>query len=129
MKRRDFITLLGAPVGWPLATSVERRKIRPLSPATTALVVALGLAVTGARAAGDDGKYPAIHGAWARTGRGGNSAAWDTSKPGGLGQQAPLTPEYQAVFEANLADRVAGGLEYNPAINCLPAGMPRVMVA
>ena len=41
----------------------------------------------------------------------------------------PLTPEYQAVFEANLADRAAGGQEYNPAINCLPAGMPRVMVA
>jgi hypothetical protein len=129
MKRSDFITLLGAPVGWPPATGMGRGRIHPLSPATTALVVALGLAVTGARAAGDGGKYPDIHGAWARTGRGGNTAAWDTSKPGGLGQQAQLTPEYQAVFEANLADRAAGGQEYNPAINCLPAGMPRVMVA
>jgi hypothetical protein len=110
MKRRDFSTLPGAP-------------------AATALAVALGLSVTGARAAADDRAYPDIHGAWSRTGRGGNTASWDTSKPAGLGQQAPLTPAYQAVFEANLADRAAGGQEYNPAINCLPAGMPRVMVA
>jgi hypothetical protein len=46
-----------------------------------------------------------------------------------LGQQAPLTPEYQAIYEANLADRAQGGQEYNPAIKCLPAGMPRIMVA
>ena len=30
------------------------------------------------------------------------------SRPG-RGQGAPLTPEYQAVFEANLADQKAGG--------------------
>src|ERR1700722_10631459 len=59
----------------------------------------------------------------------GRAAAWDPTKPSGLQQQAPLTPEYQAIFEANLASRSSGGQEYNPAIDSLPAGMPRVMVA
>jgi hypothetical protein len=87
--------------------------------------LALGLAVTCAAAQGN----PDIAGAWARTGRGGNTAAWDPTKPAGLDQQAPLTPQYQALFEASLAQRELGGQEYNPAINCLPAGMPRIMVA
>jgi hypothetical protein len=90
-----------------------------------ALLAVLGLA--DARA--DDSQYPNIAGAWARTGRGGNTASWDATKPGGLGQEAPLTSEYQKQLEANLAERRAGGQEYNPAINCLPAGMPRIMVA
>jgi hypothetical protein len=92
------------------------------------LALSLGMAVTQARAL-DDAGYPDIGGAWARPMRGGGTAAWDPTKPSGLGQQAPLTPEYQAQLEANLASRAAGGQEYNPAINCLPAGMPRVMVA
>ena len=57
------------------------------------------------------------------------AAQWDPTKPAGLRQQAPLTPEYQAVFEANLATTASGGQEYNPQVNCLPAGMPRVMIA
>jgi hypothetical protein len=93
-----------------------------------ALALSLGMAVTQARAL-DDARYPDIRGAWARTMRGGGTAAWDPTKTSGLQQQAPLTREYQALFEANLASRSAGGQEYNPAINCLPAGMPRVMVA
>jgi hypothetical protein len=130
-KRREFITLPGGRVAtWRRAARVRRggKVSRHLS-ATAALVAALGIAITDARAVNDGGKYPDIRGAWARTGRGGNTAAWDPTKPAGLQQQAPLTPEYQAVFEANLANRSAGGQEYNPAINCLPAGMPRVMVA
>jgi hypothetical protein len=90
------------------------------------LALALSIAITDAAA---EGKYPDIAGAWARPGRGGNTAAWDPTKPAGLEQQAPLTPEYQARFEANLAQRELGGQEYNPPINCLPAGMPRIMVA
>jgi hypothetical protein len=89
------------------------------------LTLALGMAITCAAAQGN----PDIAGAWARTGRGGNTAAWDPTKPAGLDQQAPLTPQYQALFEASLAQRELGGQEYNPAINCLPAGMPRIMVA
>jgi hypothetical protein len=84
----------------------------------------LGMAATGARAL-DDAKYPDIRGAWERPG----AAQWDPTKPGGLRQQAPLTPQFQAVFEANLAETAAGGQEYNPQVKCLPSGMPRVMIA
>jgi hypothetical protein len=87
-------------------------------------VAGLGLAVTGAQAL-DNAKYPEIRGAWARPG----AAQWDPTKPGGLRQQAPLTSEFQTVFEANLADAAAGGQGYNPQVICLPSGMPRVMIA
>ena len=89
-------------------------------------LAALAMAATGARAlASDTAKYPDIGGAWVRPG----AAQWDTTKPPGLRQQAPLMPEYQAVFEANLADAAAGGQGYNPQVICLPSGMPRVMIA
>src|SRR6267154_977791 len=96
--------------------------------ATIALLAALGAAATAAQAldaARQDARYPDIGGTWVRPG----VAQWDPSKPAGLRQQAPLTPEYQAVFEANLAITASGGQEYNPQVNCLPAGMPRVMIA
>jgi hypothetical protein len=72
-----------------------------------------------------DAKYPDIGGTWVRPG----AAQWDPTKPAGLRQQALLTPESQAIFEANLAITAAGGQEYNPQVNCFPAGMPRVMIA
>jgi hypothetical protein len=97
------------------------------------LAAALGTAATGALAldapkhddARQDAKYPDIGGTWVRPG----AAQWDPTKPAGLRQQAPLTPEYQAVFETNLDITKSGGQEYNPQVNCLPAGMPRVMIA
>lgn len=73
----------------------------------------------------DGAKYPALSGTWVRPG----AAQWDPTKPAGLKQEAPLTPEYQAVFEHNLAITRSGGQEYNSQVNCLPAGMPRVMIA
>ena len=87
-------------------------------------VASLGIAVTSAQAF-DDAVYPDIRGAWARPG----AAQWDPTKPPGLPQRAPLTPEYQAMFEANLANADSGGQEYNPQVVCLPSGMPRVMIA
>jgi len=42
-------------------------------------------------------------------------------------QQAPLTPEYQKVFEASLADQKAGGQGGDPTYTCIPPGMPRAM--
>ena len=52
---------------------------------------------------------------------------WDQSKRVGLPQQAPLTPEYQAIFEANLNDQAAGGQGTDPTWTCIPPGMPRMM--
>ena len=91
------------------------------------VLAALSAAASGAAAAEDehDVKFPDIGGTWVRPG----AAQWDPTKPAGLRQQAPLTAEYQAIFAANLATTAAGGQEYNPQVNCLPAGMPRVMIA
>jgi hypothetical protein len=97
---------------------------RNLLGSIAAAAVMLAIAGTGARAI-DNAKYPEIRGAWQRPG----AAQWDPTKPAGLRQQAPLTPEYQTVFEANLAATAAGGQEYNPQVMCLPSGMPRVMIA
>jgi hypothetical protein len=79
-------------------------------------------ATLGSAKAFDDAKYPDWGGQWMRTG----DARWDASKPDGLGQQAPLTPEYQAKFENSLADQKAGGQGLNLMSKCYPAGMPRM---
>jgi hypothetical protein len=74
-----------------------------------------------------DGKYPDWESQWRNptAGRGGNP--WDTSKPMGLAQQAPLTPEYQAVFEASLRDQANGGQGNSLGASCVLPGMPKVM--
>jgi hypothetical protein len=98
-----------------------------------AFVVAAILATTGGTHAFDDTKYPDWKGQWARaplpTGvpRGVSGPQWDPSKPEGRGQQAPLTEEYRAIFEANLADQTAGGQGVWPGANCLMHGMPATM--
>ncbi len=58
-------------------------------------------------------------------GRIGVGNQWDPTKPGGPAQQAPLKPEYQAIYEANLADQAAGGQGTDPLFRCIPPGMPR----
>jgi hypothetical protein len=63
-----------------------------------ALAAALCLSL-GARA-DDVSKYPNWEGMWKR---GSPVGVWDPTKPPGLGQQPPLTAEYQAVFESNIA--------------------------
>jgi hypothetical protein len=40
-----------------------------------------------------------------------------------------LTPEYQAIYEANLIDQAAGGQGTDPTFTCLAPGMPRIMIA
>jgi hypothetical protein len=95
----------------------------------TALGAAL-LTPTGAQAL-DDLKYPDLKGQWqpvaVPTGLPYISLQYDPHKPGGRGQQAPLTPEYQAIFEANMADQALGGQGGDPTYKCLPLGMPRLM--
>lgn len=92
------------------------------------MIVSLALAgaVVGGPAAAqqpfDEAHYPAFAGQWQNTGRLG---VFDQTKPPGRGQQAPLTPEYQKRFEANLADVAKGGFGDDPVYNCIPEGMPR----
>jgi hypothetical protein len=73
----------------------------------------------------DEAKYPNWKGQWLRSDTG--IPRYDPSKPAGRGQQAPLTPEYQAIFEASLADQAAGGQGVDPASTCIAPGMPRIM--
>jgi hypothetical protein len=72
----------------------------------------------------DQTKYPDMAGQWLRVGPLG---VFDNTKPPARGQQAPLTPEYQAIFEANLADVAKGGSGDDPVHTCIPEGMPRAM--
>ena len=67
---------------------------------------------------------PDWSGQWIRTG----SGSFDPSKPAGRGQEAPLTPEYQKIFEASLAAQAAGGQGNDPMARCWPPGMPRMMI-
>jgi hypothetical protein len=92
-----------------------------------ALLGVLCLTIGGAQAF-DETKYPDWKGQWLRVGSG-QGTPWDPSKPWGPGQQAPLTPEYQAIFEANLKDQAAGGQGTDPSYRCIPVAMPRVMIA
>ena len=73
----------------------------------------------------DLSKYPDIVAQWRRPP--GIGIQWDQSKRVGPPQQAPLTAEYQALYEANLRDQAAGGQGADPTGRCIPPGMPRMM--
>src|SRR5947208_10690019 len=92
------------------------------------LIAALCMTYEGATIEGalafDDAAYPDWKGAWFGTG-----GRYDTSKPAGLGQQTPLTPEFQKILEASIADQDSGGQGENPGYRCASHGMPRVMIA
>jgi hypothetical protein len=100
----------------------SRNLIAAIAPAAALLLLAL----TGAQAF-DDAKYPDWKGQWIGgwtqrfpgvTGQ----PSYDPHKSAGRGQQAPLTPEYQAIFEASLAEQAAGGPGNDPQVGaCLPA--------
>lgn len=95
-----------------------------ISAGMLALVAALVLTVAGA-AAFDESLYPAFNGQWRRAP--GAGIGWDESKPRGLPQQPPLTPEYQKIWEASMADQDAGGQGNDTRITCVSNGMPRLM--
>jgi hypothetical protein len=92
---------------------------------TAALAAALCVPLADAYAF-DESKYPNLKGQWRRV-EPGNPTRFDPSKPAGRGQEAPLTPEYQAIFEGGLADLAAGGPGLDMSYTCLPPGMPRIM--
>ena len=83
----------------------------------------------GAQAA-DSPKYPTNwNGQWTRVVHRNVEVqgAYDQTKPWGVGQQAPLTPEYKKVHEARMADQAIGGLGEYPTSRCMPDGMPGMM--
>jgi hypothetical protein len=86
-------------------------------------VLALTLGV-GSAPAQDQSKYPDWTGQWNRKGGG----SFDPSKPAALAQRPPLTPEYQDIFEASVADQAAGGQGNNSMAGCNPPAMPRMMI-
>ncbi len=90
-----------------------------------ALAATLSLPINGARAF-DESKFPDWKGQWIQPGQ---NQAWDPAAPPGTGRQAPLTAEYQAIFEASVKTQAAGGRAADPTARCVPAGMPRVMMA
>ena len=90
-----------------------------------ALTLMAALVMTFASASAfDQTKYPDWKGQWRRAESG--PVKFDPSKPQ-RAQEAPLTPEYQAIFEANLRDQDAGGQGIDPTYTCLSPGMPRIM--
>jgi hypothetical protein len=98
-----------------------------ISVAAVAVTAALMLTIGGAAA--DDPKYPDWKGQWSRLlvpGVGGQGA-FDQTRLWGRGQLAPLTAEYQKVFEDSMADQARGGLGNYPPATCHPGGMPRMM--
>jgi hypothetical protein len=91
--------------------------------ATAALLLVLSMSLIQKVRSEEVQKYPNWEGQW-RVGS--PVLVWDPSKPFGSGQQPPLTPEYEAIFEANLARSTAGGY-VDSSRTCGPNGMPRLM--
>jgi hypothetical protein len=101
----------------------RRTTMRYCSVATAfAFLAALCLASVESRA-WNETAYPDLKGQWRPIG---NPRQFDPSKAEGRAQQAPLTSEYQAVFEANLKDQAAGGEGLAQTHSCTSPGMPRV---
>jgi hypothetical protein len=76
--------------------------------------------LTGAEESRSVDKYPDLRGQWERT----FVPRWTVGQ-----EKPPLTPEYQKVYEANLADMANGGPGNVPSWYCLPQGMPMMMNA
>jgi hypothetical protein len=95
-----------------------------------ALIAAVSATFAGAFAF-DEAKYPDLKGQWSRMRFPGvaGQPSFDQTKSAGAGQEAPLTAEYQLIFEENLKDQAAGGQGTDPTATCLSPGMPRIMTA
>jgi hypothetical protein len=104
-------------------TSPTLRKdnmLERISIGVAALAAAL-LATLASTQAFDDGKYPDWKGAWDRI-----VPTW-VQQPGD--KPAPLTLEYQAIYDASLAAQARGEPGDAPSTYCLPQGMPMMMTA
>jgi hypothetical protein len=92
----------------------HRKRLAP------ALLTAGLCTLAAAAQAFDESKYPDWKGKWQRPT--GVRPVWVQG-----GDRAPLTAEYQAIFDWNVADQKAGGMGTEPSWMCLPPGMPRIM--
>jgi hypothetical protein len=92
-----------------------RSHVRAIAVLAALLLPAFLLPDAGALAF-DQSKYPDLKGQWVRNG----SPRWDDDR-------APLTSEYQAIYQANLKDMKEGGQGIDPTYTCLSPGMPRIM--
>ena len=120
----------GEQIGYQGRTLVLHRS----SIGTVALAAAVLMAHSAAWAF-DESKYPDLKGQWARVG----SPNW--VQPAGTPEFKPtydprsyqspppglLTPQYQAIYDANRADQAAGGVGDVPSTFCIPQGMPMMM--
>jgi len=79
----------------------------------------------------DDAQYPDLSGQWIgmRMPSCRGQPSFDPVKCWGTTQDAPLTPEYEVIFKANLDDQKNGGQGTNATSTCLAPGMPMVMNA
>jgi hypothetical protein len=91
--------------------------------AAIALAGSLGAAT--AAFAFDESKYPDFSGQWRRPP--GIGIQWDPTHTVGRDQHPPLTPEYQAIWEASMADQANGGQGNDAPSRCVPYGVPRMM--
>jgi hypothetical protein len=97
-----------------------------------AMALVVGLCVSGVGAfAFDDAQYPDFNGKWNRAPLAGAprtpQPVYDPTKGWGKAQQAPLTPEYTTIFEANLIDQAEGGAGTTRGYTCRTGGMPLIM--
>jgi hypothetical protein len=83
-------------------------------------LAALAFAITSlaAHAIDDPSKYPDLKGQWQRV----SPQRWESET-----NKAPLTAEYRAVYEENLARMARGGVGDMASWYCLPQGMPMMM--
>jgi hypothetical protein len=103
---------------------LNRNTISAIARGTAALM----LAFAAATAAAEEAKYPNWKGQWLRQRVAGvaGQPSFDPNKPWGKGQEAPLTPEYQAILEANLKSQESGAFFDWRGANCLGFGMPLI---
>jgi hypothetical protein len=107
----------------------DRRLASAVAAAFLSVLTATTAPIGSVRAA-DDGPYPTNwKGQWTRVihREVEVQGAFDQTKPWGLGQDAPLTPEYRKVLADSMTDQANGGLGNYPTSRCLPSGMPRMM--
>jgi len=92
------------------------------APMVAAILLTLGPAMA------DEAKYPDWRGQWLRQRVPGvaGQPSFDPNKPWGKGQEAPLTPEYQAILESNLKSQSEGSFFDWRGANCLGFGMPLI---